>query len=88
MGGFVAKRNIYISEGSGIPSLIGEVWFGCKKHTYLIMAEEELVDEVSQELKEDVSAEVRMFFTCLTLSVLFFFVFILRSRRCFTVGFC
>jgi hypothetical protein len=41
------------------------------------MAEEELLDEVSQELKEDVSAEVRTFFTCLTLSVLFFFVFIL-----------
>ncbi len=52
------------------------------------MAEEELVDEVSQELKEDVSAEVRIFFTCLTLSVLFFFVLILRSRRGFRVGFC
>jgi hypothetical protein len=36
------------------------------------MAEEELVDEVSQELKEDVSAEVRIVFTCLTLSVFFF----------------
>ncbi len=47
------------------------------------MAEEELVDEVSQELKEDVSAEVRTFFTCLTLSVLFFFVFHFEIQKGF-----
>jgi hypothetical protein len=54
-----------------------------KAYIFADMAEEELVDEVSQELKEDVSAEVRTFFTCLTLSVLFFFVFHFEIQKGF-----
>ncbi len=66
----------------------GGKWVGLLQEEIYIRVGSGIPSLIGEVLKEDVSAEVRMFFTCLTLSVLFFFVFIFRSRRGFRVGFC